>query len=85
MHGDAQNSDFSEYQLSRSDINLKDQKYESMKEKVQELREYGRFFLQKSSILMPVPAGTNPKDQDMIVQVVRKSEQGVIKVADGKK
>jgi hypothetical protein len=33
---------------------------------------------------MPVPAGTNPKDQDMIVQVVRKSEQGVIKVADGK-
>ena len=56
-----------------------------MKENVQNLREYGRFFMEKNSILMPVPAGTNPKDQDMVVQVIRKNEQGVLKVRDGKR
>lgn len=73
MHGDAQNGDFAEYQLSRSDLNLKYPKYDSMKEKVLTLRQYAKFFLLKNSILMPVPAGTHPKDHDMIVQVVRKN------------
>jgi hypothetical protein len=45
MHGDVQNIDFAEYQLSRSDLNLKDPKYDSMKEKVLRLREYAKFFL----------------------------------------
>lgn len=56
-----------------------------MKETVRELREYARGYLEKNSVLTSVPAGVNPKDQDFVVQVVRKNEQGVLRVRDGKR
>jgi len=56
-----------------------------MKENVKDLREFTRRFLQKNSVLLTVPAGVNPKDQDFVVQVVRKNEQGVLRVRDGKR
>ena len=56
-----------------------------MKENVRDLREFARRFLEKNSVLLAVPAGVNPKDQDLVVQVVRKNEQGVLRVRDGKK
>jgi hypothetical protein len=34
---------------------------------------------------LTVPAGVKPKDQDFVVQVVRKSEQGTLRVRDGKR
>lgn len=85
LHGDVQNKDFSEYQLSRAELNLSEEKYSSMKETVRELREYARGYLEKNSVLTSVPAGVNPKDQDFVVQVVRKNEQGVLRVRDGKR
>lgn len=39
----------------------------------------------KHTVLLTVPAGVNPKDQDLVVQVVRKNEQGVLRVRDGKR
>ena len=56
-----------------------------MKENVRDLREFARRFLEKNSVLLTVPAGVNPKDQDLVVQVVRKNEQGVLRVRDGKR
>ena len=56
-----------------------------MKENVRDLREFARRFLEKNSVLLAVPAGVNPKDQDLVVQVVRKNEQGVLRVRDGKR
>lgn len=44
-----------------------------MKEKIQELRDFSRLFLQKNTVLMTVPAGVTPKDQDYVVQIVRKN------------
>lgn len=56
-----------------------------MKENVRDLRDFTRRFLQRNTVLLTVPAGVNPKDQDLVVQVVRKNEQGVLRVRDGKK
>ena len=56
-----------------------------MKENIKDLREFTRRFLEKNSVLLAVPAGVNPKDQDLVVQVVRKNEQGVMRLRDGKK
>ena len=56
-----------------------------MRENVRDLREFSRRFLQKNTVLLAVPAGVNPKDQDFVVQVVRKSEQGTLRVRDGKR
>jgi hypothetical protein len=57
-----------------------------MLEPVRELREFGRRFLEKSSIVTSTPAGVTPKDSDLIVQVVRKNEQGTMRVrSSGKK
>jgi hypothetical protein len=65
---------------------LSEEKYNSMFEPVRELREFGRRFLEKNSIVTSVPAGVTPKDSDMIVQVVRKNEQGIMRVrSSGKK
>lgn len=44
-----------------------------MRENVRDLREFTRRFLQRNTVLLAVPAGVNPKDQDLVVQVVRKS------------
>lgn len=56
-----------------------------MREVVRDLREFARRFLEKNSVLLTVPAGVNPKDQDMVVQVLRKNQEGVLRVKDGKK
>lgn len=64
---------------------MNEEKYVDMKENVKDLREFGRRFLEKNSVLLAVPAGVNPKDQDLVVQVVRKNEQGVMRLRDGKK
>ncbi len=56
-----------------------------MRENVRNLREFSRRFLQKNTVLMTVPAGVSPKDQDLVVQVVRKNEQGLLRVRDGKR
>lgn len=45
-----------------------------MRENVRDLREFARRFLSKNSVLLAVPAGVTPKDQDHVVQVVRKNE-----------
>ena len=71
--------------MSRADLNLSEEKYSSMRETVRELRDFTRRFLEKNSVLTSVPAGVNPKDQDFVVQVVRKNEQGVLRVRDGKR
>lgn len=86
LNGDINNKDFAQYQLSRNDLILSEEKYNSMFEPVRELREFGRRFLEKNSIVTSVPAGVTPKDSDMIVQVVRKNEQGIMRVrSSGKK
>lgn len=56
-----------------------------MRESVRDLREFTRRFLEKNTVLLTVPAGVNPKDQDMVVQVVRKSEHGAMRVRDGRR
>jgi hypothetical protein len=65
-------------------MNLDADKYSAMKESVNDLRDFARRFLEKNSVLLSVPAGVNPKDKDIVVQVVRKNEQGVLRVKNGK-
>ena len=56
-----------------------------MKESVGNLREFSNNFLGKNSVLTTVPAGVNPKDHDLVVQLSRKNEKGVLRVRDGKR
>jgi len=45
LHGDIQNGGFSEYQLSKANLNFNDEKYISMKDTIRSLREFSRKFL----------------------------------------
>lgn len=85
LHGDVLNKDFAEYQLSRIDMDLNDEKYNAMRETVKDLRDFSRRFLEKNSVILAVPAGVQPKDSDMVVQVIRKNEHGVMRVRNSQK
>lgn len=65
-------------------MNLNDDKYNAMRDTVKDLRQFSRRFLEKNSVILAVPAGVQPKDTDMIVQVLRKNEHGVMRVRNVK-
>lgn len=66
-------------------MNLNEEKYNAMRDSVKDLREFSRRFLEKNSVILAVPAGVQPKDSDMIVQVLRKNEHGVMRVRNTQK
>jgi hypothetical protein len=51
---------------------------------VKELKKFGRKFFEANSILSSLPPGVVPKDKDIIVQIIKKNEYGVLKLRNGK-
>jgi hypothetical protein len=78
LRGDTASSEPEEYQSSRAEIDLHDEKFENLLERVGELRKFAREYLTKTSILSILPAGVTTKDSDLIVRVIKKSEGGFL-------
>jgi len=57
-------------------VNLEDEKYLNLTSRIRALRAFGREYLSSNSILSILPTGINTKDFDIIVEVIRSSEDG---------
>jgi hypothetical protein len=65
-----------QYQASRMDMNLSEEKYAGVLSRVRQLQKFAREYLSTTSILSILPTGIVPKDTDLIVKVVKRSEEG---------
>lgn len=84
INGDSEIVETGEYQTSRVDMHLTEEKFEELPVAISELRSFARGYLEQNSILGALPQGVVPKDRDYIVLVAKKGEQGVSKVRRGK-
>ena len=70
-------TDLEEYQSSRVDLNLgEEEKYPNLNARARDLRDFSREYLSNTSVITILPTGINPKDKDVIVQVIKKNEDG---------
>jgi hypothetical protein len=71
-------NDLNEYQASRLDLNLHDEeKYPELSSRVRELIDFARGYLSTTSVVTILPTGIVPKDVDLIVKVLKHTEEGV--------
>ena len=54
-----------------------------MAARIRQLRRFGRDYLSATSILSILPTGIHTKDQDLLVQVTRRTEEGY-RLSNGK-
>jgi hypothetical protein len=67
-----------DYQASKTDMNLGDEdKYPELFTRVTQLSRFAHEYLATTSVVAILPTGIIPKDQDIIVNVVRRTEEGV--------
>ena len=83
MNGDTKSVNPEQYQASREDMNLEDEKFLNLTSRIRAVRAFGREYLSSTSILSILPTGINTKDFDLIVEVTRRSEDGY-RVSNGK-
>jgi hypothetical protein len=62
---------------------LEDEKYNSIRPVVRELRVFGRKYIESHSIVKALSPGVNTKDEDYVVKLVRKLENGSLIVNEG--
>lgn len=74
---------FANYQSSRLNLNIEEEKFANLHGPLQELRNFGRRFLENNSIAKVVSSGTSPKDEDWIVKLLMKGNQGRLRVSHG--
>lgn len=76
VQGDTDSIHPEEYQASRGDMNLEDEKYQNLPSRIRQVRKFGAEYLATTSILSILPTGIHTKDQDIIVKVVKTTEEG---------
>jgi len=81
--GDTQSPNAEEYQTSKADINLGDEKYQNLTTRIRQLRKFGRDYLSTTSVLSILPTGIHTKDIDMTVKVAKRTEDG-FRLTNGK-
>lgn len=60
------------------DLNLQDEdKYPDLLSRVRQLSHFSHEYLSTTSVLTILPTGISPKDRDLIVRVVRRTEEGL--------
>jgi hypothetical protein len=62
---------------------MEEEKFRSIHAPLQELRSFGRSFLETNSIAKIIPAGHAPKDEDWIVKLTLKGSHGRFRVQKG--
>jgi hypothetical protein len=73
-----ESADLEEYQASRVDLNLQDEdKYPELQTRVRQLTHFAREYLATTSVVTILPTGIVPKDRDLIVKVVKRTEEGL--------
>lgn len=66
------------------DLNLQDEdKYPDLLARVRQLNHFAHEYLGTTSVLTILPTGITPKDQDLIVKVVKRTEEG-LRVSNGR-
>jgi hypothetical protein len=82
---DGETGDVEAYQASRVDFNLQDEdKFPDLFSRVRQLSRFTHEYLATTSVVTILPTGIIPKDQDLIVKVVRRTEDGGLRVTTGK-
>lgn len=75
---DGEQGDVNDYQASKADMNLGDEdKYPELFTRVRQLSRFAREYLATTSVLTILPTGIKTKDEDVIVKVVKRTEEGV--------
>jgi hypothetical protein len=64
-------------------LNIDDDKFRALLAPLQELRSFGRNFLETNSIAKIIPSGHTPKDEDWIVKLTLKGSHGRYRVTRG--
>jgi len=82
--GDSTNG-FNDYQKSKLDMHLEDSKFDNIRQPLREIRIFGRKYLENHSIIKSLKPGVTTKDDDYIVQLVRRLENGSLIVNNGEK
>ena len=85
MDGNHELDNFANYQSSRLNLNIEDDKFRSIQAPLQELRSFARRFLESNSIAKVISAGQAPKDEDWIVKLTLKGSYGRLRVSTGNK
>lgn len=85
MDGNSELDSFANYQSSRLNLNMEDDKFRSIQAPLQELRSFARRFLESNSISKVISAGHSPKDEDWIVKLTLKGSHGRLRVTAGNK
>ncbi len=59
------------------DLNLGDEdKYPELSQRIRTLNQFGREYLSSTSVVTILPTGIVPKDSDIIVKVIKRTEEG---------
>lgn len=64
-------------------MNIEDEKFKVLLPALQEMRSFGRSFLETNSIAKVIPSGHAPKDEDWIVKLTLKGSHGRNRVERG--
>lgn len=83
MDGNHELDIFANYQSSRLNLNMEDEKFKGLLAPLQELRNFSRKFLEGNSIAKVISTGHAPKDEDWIVKLVLKGSHGRLRVSRG--
>lgn len=62
---------------------MDDEKFKNLLPSLQELRSFGRKFLESNSIAKVITSGNTPKDEDWIVKLNLQGNQGRLRVSKG--
>lgn len=76
--------DFRDYQKSKADMHLSDEKYSHIRTPLRDLRRFGRKYLEAHSIVRSLNPGEDTKDEDYVVRLVKRLENGTIILNDNK-
>jgi hypothetical protein len=80
LDGNSDTESFSNYQSSRLNLNMEDEKFRALLSALEELRSFGKTFLQSNSIAKIIPTGHSPKDEDWIVKLTLKGAHGRLRI-----
>lgn len=59
------------------DLNLGDEdKYPELSQRIRNVNQFGREYLSSTSVVTILPTGIVPKDSDIIVKVIKRTEEG---------
>ena len=82
--GNSDLENFNNYQSSRLNLNIEEEKFKILLPVLDDLRRFGRTFLESNSISKVIPSGHSPKDEDWIVKLTLKGSHGRYRVEKNK-